>query len=140
MELKDVILNFRQEQKISQREFARRCELSNSLISLLEMGENPQTGKKISPDLITYKKIASGMGIPLQSLFEKLDETELVSLSYSDLERALELNEDEKRKTNEIRLLIRGLNKMSPEQIEQAKNMMKIMFAKYFDEESDDET
>lgn len=140
MELKDVILNFRQEQKISQREFARRCELSNSLISLLEMGENPQTGKKISPDLITYKKIASGMGIPLQSLFEKLDETELVSLSYSDLERALELNEDEKKKTNEIRLLIRGLNKMSPEQIEQAKNMMKIMFAKYFNEENDDAT
>ena len=34
---------------------------------------------------------------------------------------------------DEVRLLIRGLNKLSPEQLEQATNMMKIMFAKYAD-------
>ena len=41
---------------------------------------------------------------------------------------------------DDVRLLIRGLNKLSPDQLEQAKNMMKIMFAKYadyFDKEND---
>ena len=36
-------------------------------------------------------------------------------------------------KNDDVRLLIRGLNKLSPEQLEQATNMMKIMFAKYAD-------
>ena len=42
--------------------------------------------------------------------------------------------------SDDVRLLIRGLNKLSPEQLEQATNMMKIMFAKYadyFDKEND---
>lgn len=36
-------------------------------------------------------------------------------------------------KNDEIRLLIRGLNKLSPEQVEQAKNVMKAMFVQYAD-------
>lgn len=143
MELKDVLLNFRQENKVSQRELARRSGLSNSLISILEMGVNPQTGKKMSPDLDTYRKIATGMGISVQSLFEKLDDTELVSLSYNDLERALEMSEEEKQKTNEIRLLIRGLNRLTPAQVEQATNVFRAMFMQtnpeLFDEGDDNE-
>ena len=45
-------------------------------------------------------------------------------------------------KNDDIRLLIRGLNKLSPEQIEQAKNVMKAMFtqyADYFDTKKEDE-
>ena len=45
-------------------------------------------------------------------------------------------------KNDDIRLLIRGLNKLSPEQIEQAKNVMKAMFtqyADYFDTEKENE-
>ena len=34
---------------------------------------------------------------------------------------------------DDVRLLIRGLNKLSPEQLEQATNMMKVMFTKYAD-------
>ena len=43
-------------------------------------------------------------------------------------------------KNDEIRLLIRGLNKLSPDQLEQAKNVMKAMFsqyADYFEKEND---
>ena len=43
---------------------------------------------------------------------------------------------------DDVRLLIRGLNKLSPDQLEQATNMMKIMFAKYadyFDKEKNDD-
>ena len=45
--------------------------------------------------------------------------------------------------SDDIRLLIRGLNKLSPEQVEQAKNVMKAMFAQYaeyFEEENNDDT
>ena len=51
--------------------------------------------------------------------------------------------EDDLPKNDDIRLLIRGLNKLSDEQIRQATEMMKIMFAKYadyFEKEHDDET
>lgn len=50
---------------------------------------------------------------------------------------------DDEPKNDDVRLLIRGLNKLSPEQLEQATNMMRIMFAKYADyftkEETDDD-
>ena len=72
MKLEEVIKQYREENDISQREFARRCGLSNSLISIFEMGINPQTGKRIHPDLETYRKLANGMGMSIQKLFEKL--------------------------------------------------------------------
>ena len=45
--------------------------------------------------------------------------------------------------TDEVRLLIRGLNRLSPSQLEQATNVMKAMFAEYaeyFEKENDDGT
>lgn len=48
----------------------------------------------------------------------------------------------ENPKNDDIRLLIRGLNKLSPEQVEQAKNVFRAMFAvtnpELFDEGDDD--
>ena len=81
MELKDILTNYRYENRISQREFARRCNLSNSLISILEMGKNPQTGKKPTPDIDTYKKIASGMNITVHKLFQMIGDSEMVDLN-----------------------------------------------------------
>ena len=52
MKLSELLKQYRSENKISQRELARRCGLSNSLISLMEMGVNPQTGKEMSPEEI----------------------------------------------------------------------------------------
>jgi transcriptional regulator with XRE-family HTH domain len=40
---------------------------------------------------------------------------------------------EDQPKNDNIRLLIRGLNKLSPAQLEQAKNMMRIMFSEYSD-------
>ena len=37
-------------------------------------------------------------------------------------------SDNDEPKNDDVRLLIRGLNKLSPEQLEQATNMMKIMF------------
>ena len=81
MDLKDILINYREENKISQREFARRSGLSNAQISILEYGKNKQTGRKPVPDIITMKKIADGMGITLQTLFDMIGDSEYVGLN-----------------------------------------------------------
>ena len=81
MDLKDILIKYREENKISQREFARRSGLSPAQISILEYGKNKQTGRKPVPDIITLKKIAYGMGIQLQSLFEMIGDSEFVHLN-----------------------------------------------------------
>lgn len=81
MKLSDVLKNYREEHKISQRELARRCKLSHSSINLIEKGENPQTGKAMSQDMETYKKIADGMGITVQNLFETLGDDAAVQIT-----------------------------------------------------------
>lgn len=80
MKLREYIMKFREENGLSQREFAKRCNLSHNTIHLLEKGINPRSGKTLVPDTITYKKIADGMGMTMDELFMSLDQTELVSL------------------------------------------------------------
>ena len=81
MDLKDILIQYREENRISQREFARRCGLSNAQISILEYGKNKQTGRKPTPDIITLKKLADGMGITLQSLLDSIGDSEFVGLN-----------------------------------------------------------
>lgn len=83
MKLREFIMKFREENGLSQREFAKRCNLSHNTIHLLEKGINPRSGKTLVPDTITYKKIADGMGMTMDELFMSLDQTELVSLGTS---------------------------------------------------------
>lgn len=81
MDLKDILINYREENRISQRELARRCGLSNAQISILEYGKNKQTGRKPTPDIITLKKLADGMGIALQTLLDMIGDSEYVGLN-----------------------------------------------------------
>lgn len=74
MKLSDLIRDFRKRTNISQREFSRRCDLSNTYISFLENEKNPKTDRPIIPTLEQYKKLADGMEITVQNLFEQLDE------------------------------------------------------------------
>ena len=93
MKLSTIITEFRNESKMSQREFARRCDLSNSYISFLEKEMNPKTGKPIVPTIEQYKKLADGMGMTLQQLWEMMDQespTKLGTFTFDDL------TEDEK--------------------------------------------
>lgn len=81
MDLKDILIKYREENRVSQRELARRCGLSNAQISILEYGKNKQTGRKPTPDIITLKKLADGMGMQLQSLLDMIGDSEYVGLS-----------------------------------------------------------
>ena len=80
MRLSAIVSDYRQKMQISQREFARRCGLSNSYISFIENEYNPRTKKPITPTLEQYQKIAAGMGITVHQLFEQLDDDSPVDL------------------------------------------------------------
>ena len=84
MKLSTIIIEYRKRMGISQREFSRRCDLSNSYISFLENEYNPKTGKPIVPTIKRYKQLAAGMEITVNELFEILDEDAPVSLADDD--------------------------------------------------------
>ena len=85
MTLSEIVKNYREENGISQREFAKRCELSNSLISIIERGVNPQTGNPVDPDSRTLRRLAAGMGMTELRLLELLKSNNQPPAFASDL-------------------------------------------------------
>lgn len=72
--LRDVIKSYRQENNLSQRQFAINCSLSNGYISLLEKGINPKTKQPVTPTLPALKKLADGMCMTIMDLFAMVDD------------------------------------------------------------------
>lgn len=75
MTIGEVIISYRKEHSLSQREFARRANVSNGYISMLENNANPKTGQPIQPTLPIMKNLASAMGITLHSLMKQANDT-----------------------------------------------------------------
>lgn len=115
MKLNELILDYRRRMGISQREFARRSGLSHGTISILEKGYNAQTGNDNAPDMVTYKKVADGMGITLDKLFDQIDQREMVSIGsgMSDSDRLEALHQNPK-----LELLFDRSRKMSEQDID----------------------
>ena len=74
MTLGDYIRVYRKEAKLSQREFAKKCDLSNGYISMLERGINPKTKEPITPSLIQLKKLADGMCVTINDILSEVDD------------------------------------------------------------------
>ena len=77
MTLGDIIRNYRENNNITLGEFANACSLSKGYISMLENNINPRNNKPISPTLPSMAKVASGMGIDLDTLLKMLDKKQL---------------------------------------------------------------
>ena len=77
MTLKDLVIKYRADNGLSQRQFALQCGLSNGYISMLEKGINPSTGAKITPTLQALNKLAAGMHTTLNELFTLVDDMEV---------------------------------------------------------------
>lgn len=118
MTLSEMIKQYRKAKDISQRDFARICGLSNSLISILEMGVNPQTGKKPQPDLDTYRKIAIGMNRSVQELFADLGDSETVNIGADSVS-----TEEEK----ELEMLVKMYKRATPERKKSIIRVIKAM-------------
>ncbi len=74
MTIGELIKEYRTEHDLSQRQFAIACNLSNGYIAMLERGENPSTGEPIKSTIPALKKIATGMGISMATLFSEVDD------------------------------------------------------------------
>lgn len=74
MKLGDIVLKYRTDHDLSQRQFALMCGLSNGTISNLEKGVNPNSGKPITPSLDLVRKLASTMGLTLTELLVQADD------------------------------------------------------------------
>ena len=77
MTLKDLVIKYRADNGLSQRQFALQCGLSNGYISMLEKGINPSTGAKITPSLPALSKLATGMHTTLNELFTLVDDMDV---------------------------------------------------------------
>ena len=109
---------------ISQREFSRNCDLSNTYISFIENEKNPKTGRPVVPTLEQYKKLATGMGISVQRLFELLDDDAPVDLGGAPAE----ISESDLPENNDFRLFVRDSSKLSPDQFRMARNLLRAAF------------
>lgn len=99
---------------------------------------------------LTYDELAKRTNLPKSALYRYINgDTEKIPIDrfqaicnelHVDARSVLGWTDDhpddplsDQPKNDDVRLLIRGLNKLSPEQLDQAINMMKIMFTKYAD-------
>lgn len=85
MILGDIVLKYREDHHLSQRQFAMKCGISNGYLSMIEKNENPSTGKPLIVSLPILKSIASAMNMPLDELMRITDGESLVSLEKESM-------------------------------------------------------
>lgn len=71
MKLGEIVKNYREENKLSMRDFAKKSGLSSGYISMLEKDRNPRNGKPIIPSIETYDCVANAMGISIDELLRR---------------------------------------------------------------------
>lgn len=74
MLLGELIKKYREENNLSLRDFATRCNLSYTYISMLEKNKDYRTGKPIAPTLDSVKDIAKAMNMSIDELLKILDD------------------------------------------------------------------
>lgn len=123
MTLKDLIIEYRNDHGLSQRQFATACGLSNGYISMLEKEMNPNTKLPVTPTLPKLKQLASGMGMSLTDLLVKLDDMP-VELILDDADSKKLVPEIEDELDAEIMKIISGL---TPEKKQQALSYIQYL-------------
>lgn len=86
MFLGDLIKKYRTANKLSLRDFAKKCGLSHTYISALEKNIDPRTGKPIAPTLDTVKYISKGMNISVEDILKILDSNQEFTIN-ADINR-----------------------------------------------------
>ena len=74
MKLSNLIIAYRKEHNLSQRQFAEKCGVTNGYISMIENDRNPSTEKPVIPSLDKLKAIANAMNISLNELIDTIDD------------------------------------------------------------------
>ena len=96
MTLGDAIKEFRELNNLSMEEFAKMSNLSKSYISMLENNKDPR-GNPIRPSIETFDKVATTIGVDLDTLISKVDQDVIVNYKKQKSEDnfdSAELDED----------------------------------------------
>lgn len=143
MQIGELILKYRSQHNLSQRQFAKKCgDISNGYISMLENNLNPATNKSITPTIDKLRLIAHGMDMSLDDLFKVVDDT-LVSLNQDSKKKRKvaqvqetvcnddeiwELRETMRRDPN-MRVLFSTARNATPKQLKQAIAVLEALKA-----------
>lgn len=76
MYLGELIKKYRNENGISQRDFAKLCNLSHTYIAALEKNIDPRTNKPIAPTLDTVKYVSKAMNMSIEEVLHLLEDTQ----------------------------------------------------------------
>ncbi len=123
MTLRELVITFRTEKGLSQRQFAALCGLSNGYISMLEKNVNPKTGLPVTPSLPALKKIARGMGLTLNDLFLKADDMPVDLLVEGSEKNALISGAEDEREFEAMQLF----ESLSDSQRSEALNYLRYL-------------
>lgn len=75
MKLRDIIIKYRTENGLSQRQFAAKCnDITNGYISIIEADYNPHTKKQPHPSVEKLTSIAQGMGLTFDQLMDMIND------------------------------------------------------------------
>lgn len=77
MKIGEIIDNYLKENGMSQRQFAKKCGMSNGYISMLIKDKNSSTDKPMIPSLSALLSISRALGITLDELIAKADDTQV---------------------------------------------------------------
>ncbi len=78
MRLGEIILDFRNDRHLSQRDFARKCgNITGGYISMIEKGRNPSTGKPVVASWDKLQCIARGLEMNVIDLINQSDDIEV---------------------------------------------------------------
>ncbi len=78
--LGNIINIFRADQGLSLSGFAEISGISKPYVSMLERGINPSTQRPVTPSIVTFKKAAQAMGVPLDDLMHAVSDDQPISL------------------------------------------------------------
>ena len=74
MKLGELLKKYRQDHNLSLRAFAELSGVSNSYLSMLELGRQPSSGNPIVPSLTKLNQIADAMGLDINDLLSSVDD------------------------------------------------------------------
>lgn len=105
MKLSEIVKQYRAEHKISQRDFAKHCGLSNVAISNIERELNSYK-KPFTPSFDTIQKVANGMGMSASDLMLQMDDMEIYTSPVDEIR-------DELKDNMELRMLLSAASDLS---------------------------
>lgn len=77
MNIGEIVSNYLADNNMSQRQFAKKCGMSNGYISMLVKGKNTHSDNPIIPSLSSLLAISKALGMSLDELLDSIDDMEV---------------------------------------------------------------